>query len=108
SPGTLAAMSTRSLLTNRTGMGRLRESRAHRAARRSGDGRRRRAAWPPRARGPRRCARNARRDKDLALAMLEYVAAKRRCPPMEAEQLNLIAHTLADLKSRTAEMRRFL
>jgi len=27
---------------------------------------------------------------------------------MEAEQLNLIAHTLADLKSRTAEMRRFL
>jgi len=27
---------------------------------------------------------------------------------MEAEQLNQIAHTLADLKSRTAEMRRFL
>jgi len=27
---------------------------------------------------------------------------------MEAEQLNQIAHTLADLKSRSAEMRRYL
>jgi len=27
---------------------------------------------------------------------------------MEAEQVNLIAHTLADLEARTAEMRRFL
>ncbi|CAG0980224.1 hypothetical protein BURK1_01704 [Burkholderiales bacterium] len=28
--------------------------------------------------------------------------------PMEAEQLNQIANTLADLTSRTAEMRRYL
>jgi hypothetical protein len=28
--------------------------------------------------------------------------------PMEAEQLNQIANTLADLKSRSAEMRRYL
>jgi hypothetical protein len=53
-------------------------------------------------------AKNTTRDKDLALAMLEF--AHRSAPglAMEAEQLNQIANSLADLKTRTAEMRRFL
>lgn len=41
--------------------------------------------------------------------MLESTFRNRlRNPTMEAEQLNQIAHTLADLKSRSAEMRRYL
>ena len=48
-------------------------------------------------------------DKDLALAVLEFALGNRtRDAPMEAEQLNQIANTLADLKTRSAEMRRYL
>ena len=48
-------------------------------------------------------------DKDLALAVLEFAYGNRmRDAPMEAEQLNQIANTLADLKTRSAEMRRYL
>jgi hypothetical protein len=48
-------------------------------------------------------------DKDLALAVLEFAFGNRtRDAPMEAEQLNQIANTLADLKTRSAEMRRYL
>ncbi len=58
--------------------------------------------------GPAAYSENARRDKDLALAVVKSPVANVSVTPMEAEQLNLIAHTLADLESRTAEMRRFL
>jgi hypothetical protein len=45
----------------------------------------------------------------LALAVLEFALGNRtRDAPMEAEQLNQIANTLADLKTRSAEMRRYL
>jgi hypothetical protein len=45
----------------------------------------------------------------LAFAVLEFVLENRtRDAPMEAEQLNQIANTLADLKTRSAEMRRYL
>ena len=48
-------------------------------------------------------------DKDLALIVLEFALGNRtRDAPMEAEQLNQIANTLADLKTRSAEMRRYL
>jgi len=48
-------------------------------------------------------------DKDLALAVLTFAFGNRtRDAPMEAEQLNQIANTLADLKTRSAEMRRYL
>ena len=48
-------------------------------------------------------------DKDLAFAVLEFALGNRtRDAPMEAEQLNQIANTLADLKTRSAEMRRYL
>ena len=48
-------------------------------------------------------------DKDLALAVLTFAFGIRtRDAPMEAEQLNQIANTLADLKTRSAEMRRYL
>jgi hypothetical protein len=45
----------------------------------------------------------------LAHAVLESVLENRtRDASMEAEQLNQIANTLADLKTRAAEMRRYL
>jgi hypothetical protein len=45
----------------------------------------------------------------LALIVLEFALGNRtRDAPMEAEQLNQIANTLADLKTRSAEMRRYL
>jgi hypothetical protein len=62
------------------------------------------AAWarPPSGKKP-SC------DKDLALDRARIAVRKTPAgPPMEAEQLNQIANTLADLKTRSAEMRRYL
>jgi hypothetical protein len=59
-------------------------------------------------RGARKFDRKPRRDKDLRSRMVEYSPPNRRTRPMEAEQLNQIATTLADLASRSTEMRRYL
>jgi len=52
--------------------------------------------------------KNTTRDKDLPIAVLEFAHCSAPGLAMEAEQLNQIANSLADLKTRTAEMRRFL
>jgi hypothetical protein len=62
----------------------------------------------PRACG-RACGQSRRADKDLrrtAIIALHPLAA--RGIVMEAEQLNALANTLADLKDRTAQLRRYL
>ena len=53
-------------------------------------------------------AKNPRCVRDLGPDMVESPIVETRDRPMEAEQLNLIANTLADLKNRSAEMRRYL
>jgi hypothetical protein len=66
------------------------------------------ATAAPASAGARRLRGKRVVQQGLAARHARIRAFDRPSTSMEAEQLNQIAHTLADLKSRTAEMRRFL